>query len=366
MPTRWLAGSLGALVLVCGWLTPAARAGLYVSLEPLPIAVDENGKAEPLPFGQLQFALADLAAVGKPPLPGTAPTPERQKYLAARDRLLGGNTFTSRLTPEQTADLGAILIRLREYDPAITTLRRATQQKQPTFQGYTALAVLHLLRGEPHEALRVQQPALDLFPEQLPDATVAQTKWYRQLERTYFKRLIVLRARERDPVTGKSSLPESVDDLFGVRFVDETGNYRPGHLAPQERQKLPADALAIVQQLVLWLPDDSRLYWLLGEVYAALGDSASLQAAGKIFDQCVDSRQFHPKELGEHRRVVRELLAQQSTPDDSVDPAVPNPAAPAGELLVFDARTVTVLVVVGLVAVGLVVLQVRQLVKRRR
>ena len=365
MPRRWLAGWLGVVGLAWGWAGPPAWAGLYVSLEPLPIAVDPAGKAQPLPFGQLQFTLAELAAVGKPPLPGMAPTPERKAYLAARDRLLGGNTFTSRLTPEQTADLGAILIRLREYDPAITILRRATQQERPTFQSYTALAVLHLLRGEAHEALRVQQPALDIFPEQLPGATAAQTAWYRQLERTYFKRLIVLRARERDPVSGKSPLPESVDDLFGVRFVDEAGQYRPGQLAAAERQKLPADALAIVQQLVLWLPDDSRLYWLLGEVYAAQGDPASLQAAGKILDQCVDSRQFHPKELGEHRRVVRELLAQQRLPDDSVDPTPPTPA-PSGQLLTWDARTISVIVGVGLVAVGLVALQVRQLVKRRR
>ena len=50
-----------------------------------------------------------------------------------------------------------------------------------------------------------------------------------------------------------------------VRFANDGGIYQPGALATAERAKLPPDAIAIVQQLLLWYPTDSRLYWLLGE-----------------------------------------------------------------------------------------------------
>ena len=85
---------------------------------------------------------------------------------------------------------------------------------------------------------------------------------------------------------------------------------------PFKGKKLPDDAIAVVQQLLLWLPDDTRLYWLLAELYNADGAPAT---AARIFDECMDSRGFQTKQLGEHRRLVKEALASQqaAAPDDS-------------------------------------------------
>ena len=89
-----------------------------------------------------------------------------------------------------------------------------------------------------------------------------------------------------------------------MNFVNEAGAYEPGVLAEPRRPKLPPDALATVQQLVLWFPNDMRLYWLLAELYAAKGEFA---AAKKIMDECVDSGHYsNRKVLMQHREAVKD------------------------------------------------------------
>jgi hypothetical protein len=139
--------------------------------------------------------------------------------------------------------------------------------------------------------------------------TSRQLQWFQTAEK-YQLELVKLRYRElvrRPP--GRSQAPEKLDDLFRgdkgpVRFVGEEGRYQAGQLARAERAKLPPDALAIVQQLVIWFPDDTRLYWLLGEIYNAKGD---IEAAARIFDECVGNvRRFSAPDLRAHRLVVQE------------------------------------------------------------
>src|SRR5207244_13551603 len=141
-----------------------------------------------------------------------------------------------------------------------------------------------------------------------------------------------------------------------VRFVGESGQYEAGKLAATERAKLPAEALAIVQQLVIWLPEDTRLYWLLGELYNASGDIA---AAARIFDECVGNvRRFSAPDLRAHRLVVQEarpkdtgaLLEPAAAPRA---PAEPTPAPGSLPSWLPDSRQ---LVVVGGIAFLVVVL----------
>jgi tetratricopeptide (TPR) repeat protein len=101
----------------------------------------------------------------------------------------------------------------------------------------------------------------------------------------------------------------TVDDLFGVQFVGAGGAYEAGAIAPDQKSKLPADAFAIVQQLVLWYPFDARLYWLLGELYNANG---RMREAFAIFDECLYSRNFKADQLKEHKQIVEEALARLS------------------------------------------------------
>ena len=64
-----------------------------------------------------------------------------------------------------------------------------------------------------------------------------------------------------------------LDALFPrVHFVGPSGQYESGMLAAEQWANMPADALTIVKQLVLWFPHDSRLKWLLAELLNAGND----------------------------------------------------------------------------------------------
>src|SRR5262249_4628765 len=89
------------------------------------------------------------------------------------------------------------------------------------------------------------------------------------------------------------------DPSAPLRFVAEGGEYAAGEIAARERAKLPTDALAAVQQLLLWFPEDTRLYWLLGELLNA--DGQVIEAAG-ILDRCAYARNHPDPELKAHRR----------------------------------------------------------------
>src|SRR5262249_23670340 len=86
-----------------------------------------------------------------------------------------------------------------------------------------------------------------------------------------------------------------------------------------EKKKLPPDAIAVVQLLLLWSPEDTGLYWLLGELYAADGQ---LEEAKMIFDRCVDARQYsNRKVLKDHRQALIETLAARTKPaEQQADP----------------------------------------------
>ena len=46
---------------------------------------------------------------------------------------------------------------------------------------------------------------------------------------------------------------------------------------------MPKDAILIVQQLLIWTPDDYRLYWLLGELLNAQGEPESAKVVFEDF-----------------------------------------------------------------------------------
>src|SRR4029077_21067562 len=118
-------------------------------------------------------------------------------------------------------------------------------------------------------------------------------------------------------------------------------------LAAKEREKLPKGAVAIVQQLLIWIPgaapgmEDTRLYWLRGELYNAQGFTSN---AAYIFDRCVWSHRFAATELREHQKVVKDAL-----PPAEAIPQAPNtkadsvPSTPLPETRPMDVRQVTVI-----------------------
>jgi hypothetical protein len=87
-----------------------------------------------------------------------------------------------------------------------------------------------------------------------------------------------------------------------VAFVGASGKPEAGTIDPAARKKLPADDVAIVQQLALWLPGDGRLLWLLGELANAHGD---VRTAAAILEGVVTEFALTAPEARERRKLYR-------------------------------------------------------------
>lgn len=282
-------------------LTVAARAGLFDPKKPEVELLGSSG-LEALPHPAFVDRMADLLVVGNPSLPKNT---ERDKVIAARDALAKQPS----LTPHDRIRLAILRIRLREFDPALMELQQAYAANPRDFYAMSALGTVYQQMGQVPEAVRYLEAARDLFPADFPGSP-AQIAAVRDLLAAQLK-LARLRFREQAGRPGRRpSPPVDVDDLFGVRFVGPSGQYEPGNLAPDQKAKLPANAIATVQQLLLWLPDDARLYWLLGELYAADGE---LENALSVFEECLNVRRLDAPLLKQHRQAVRDAMDARRT-----------------------------------------------------
>src|SRR5262249_46041088 len=153
----------------------------------------------------------------------------------------------------ELADLGALYVRLGDPEKALGLLRPAQRAHPRHFHIAANLGTAFQQVGDLRQAALCLEQSARLAPRKLPQAGQHHLKLGRQ------------RLREKGEA-------ENVDNLFGVRYVDEKGEYTPGKLAAAQRKKLPAGAVAVVQQLALWLPSDGRLLWQLAELANAHGD----------------------------------------------------------------------------------------------
>lgn len=219
--------------------------------------------------------------------PGVAESPLRKSYYetavrleaAARDRPLSA---------DEVSDLGALWLRLGNAPKAVHILREGQRKYPRHFAILANLGSAWQKTGDLSQAAEALRQAVALAPE----------RWRKYEE--YHLRLVTLRMREPPGTV-------ALDDLFGVRFVADRGQYRAGQLAASERKKLPADAVAIAQQLALWMPDDARLIWLMAELANAQGD---LRAASDLFDMCVGQYALAAPEARSHRAIVKQALTQ--------------------------------------------------------
>jgi hypothetical protein len=179
------------------------------------------------------------------------------------------------LTADESADLGALYVRLGKPQQAIGILRPAARQHPEHFRIAAHLGTAWQLAGDLEQAAAALEDAVRLAPD----------KW-REGE-DYHLKLVRLRLRE-----GKREM-SAPDDLFGVRF---TG--RPG----ERLTDLPPNAVAVAQQLALWLPADGRLLWLLGELANAHGD---VRTAANILDGCVTEFGLSAADLRTRRQLYR-------------------------------------------------------------
>jgi tetratricopeptide (TPR) repeat protein len=251
-----------------------AHAGLHYSGEPL---------AE-LPSQWRGFLLdyRMLRLVSVKPAGTATPVPLRVRYEQEAAKL--AKTAKARpLTPDEAADLGALYLRLGEVVKAIEVLRPAQREHPTHFHLAANLGTAWQLNGDLAQAAATLQLAVRLAPG----------KWLRA-EELHLK-LVRQRLRERPGTLG-------LDDLFGIHYLGPSGKFEAGRIADADRKRLPSDAVALVQQLALWLPADGRLLWQLAELAGAHGD---VSTAAAMLEGCVTEFGLRHPDLIAHRQLFR-------------------------------------------------------------
>ena len=188
------------------------------------------------------------------------------------------------LTADEAADLGALYVRLGQPQKAVNGLRGAARQNPDHFRLAANLGTAWQLSGDLTQAALALEEAVRLAPASFKEAESLHLKLVRE-RATDGKRPALL-----------------LDNLFGVNYVGETGKPEPGTIAASEKKKLPANAVALVQQLALWLPNDGRLLWQLGELANAFGD---VRTAANLLDGCVTEFALESPDLRNRRLLYR-------------------------------------------------------------
>jgi tetratricopeptide (TPR) repeat protein len=285
-------------LLLAGLLVAAARAGLYNSAEP-PFPLNPGvekflDKLKDLrsyapPDGRTMFVESDL----------------RKDYLKKVEALREKQKATGRLSAEEAANLGAYLMRLRmtrvggiDLQEAQDVLQAAAENYPRDFHVQANLATLHQLMGN----LDLAERALERARELAPDQDSRRLEGYQLL-------LVRQRAGERP---GREP---SLDRLFPIRFVGESGQWEIGKIAAAEAAKISGglpEAKRVVEQLLVWFPTDGRLHWLLGEIANAEGD---VRGAFAAMHWAVNDARLSSADLRDHRSrlklVVDERIAEQ-------------------------------------------------------
>ena len=274
-------------VLAC--LPVSLRAGVYVPGEPPLFEVGEDGVALPLDFEQFKFELdrARAAMITDPPNEVRPAALERIDELAD--------------DPERVGERTALMIRVGDMTAALEQLGPAARQRRVAFPIYSHLAWAHFLSGQLPEAYSAHSLARDNFPREIEGYSSEQVGWYRGLEGGPVKQL--MRSRRSDD--------DGLDRIFeeDIPLFSEGAEYKVGPEDGLKTLGFRKDAIAVVQQLVLWAPTDTRLYWQLGELYNADGNP---KAAHTILDECTNARGYQNADLRDHRRILSKHIADQS------------------------------------------------------
>ncbi len=345
-----------ALVSLAVLLAADGRASLYHPDTDHPdntgvVPVDDAGAPTPLPFGEFQRRRVILQNVGLPdgPLELLDPNTKQMKLtdrgvVDARIKKARAKGTKGRTEAESVA-LAVDLLRFGRPDDAQEALRGLPNGFLPNIT-LAHISIAQDSRDRPgweraDDYLDFANSIAKAKPPVIRGVSAQNLAWQLKLDRGALAKLVRNRMKEsRDKPPPETELP---DQLWPVKFVNDAGQYEPGALAAAEKAKLPEgdfrEAIATVQQLVLWFPADVRLYWLLGELYAARGEKADaareekgdLDAALEIMNKCVESGRYsNRKVLMDHRELVSKAAqAAQAAQAAAIQlPVEANPPVP--------------------------------------
>ena len=188
-------------------------------------------------------------------------------------------------------------------------LRVLRQADQSFFLVKANLAATYQALNELDQAVAYEEQTLTSWPTIQPGWNNVELGWYRRVEGFYLK-LLQFRLAERNANEREFNQPnrpwDKMDDLFGKPHPGAGGvDYQAGELPWKLWGDLPPDGYAVVAQLLVWFPNDDRLYWQLGEIMNSIG---FVREAVKVFDDLSNRDLNGVREFREHRRALKETL----------------------------------------------------------
>jgi len=363
MRTPLLGVGLLGLVL----LTRPALGGVYLPGKDGPFPVSSDYRYFRLRLGDRQALLTTKKK--KPTKEEREKSPilnETWEEIEALEKKRAAKT----LTVEEGIRLGGTYLLVQDHASEALEVLKEVQEREPTnFMVLGNLATAYLLLRVPDRAVLTQVQMLDVkvWPREVAGWTPARLRWQRRVESFY---LAFLRERaeaarlETQPGVRK---PLQMDNLFpGVRFVGREGKYTAGEIDPRMMDRLPPDAIPIVEQLILWLPEGEAQgqTWLLAELFNA---HAEIRPASEILNVLVDKLGTSVPELTQHRRALMqavEALPPQKNETDKQEDTSPQDDSTPGALPNW--RTFGIGVGVGLIVGALLLLQLQQFFRSGR
>ena len=302
-----------AIFALLAW-APFAPAGIFSPNEPCPFEIAPDGAAKPLPLTVFKLFLNDRVAALQPNSPdiqpGTANAPTFKglaKLRSSRD-----------VEPDRAGMVGlsADLLRLGYFRGVVELLKPTLQDRSLNYALLAHVSLAHAALGDWDLAIKRNADAVldGEPPEKLAGTKAEQLKWMLKIDKAYTRTWLLAAQRDANP-RSKSDDPD-VLALF-----------------PKDP---PPDAVAVVQQLVLWAPLDTNLLWLLGSLYL---DNGQTMEAFDILEQCRERKMTWPKFRIQHARAEALFRAlpkdapEAALPTDDTD--VPNPPLPRGWDAIF-------------------------------
>jgi hypothetical protein len=358
-----------ALVLACLLaLCRTAPAGVYVTTPPDPFPVVTAQE-------KVKDRLSTLTMLGDSVQKAVSqPTTERQKLVKQVETALEPKYRAGELTLADRVNLSAAYIRLGRHAKAVLLLKEVLEGPQPVKEDaperFLLMANLAAALNDGNaellpRAIFAQDAAIKAAPAKPPVAGWSQEQWdrYRIVDNYYLKLLQLRRGEGKRAATWKT-----VDALFEkVQFVGPGGEFEAGKLSAEILHELPRDALPIVVQLLYWLPTDSRLYWLYGELLNAEG---RINEAYQVLDELTFARGLSAgiRELRQHRQILMEAkkaVAPAKADEPLLPTEEPKPAANPAAKPATEWRTLAIGFVTGLLVAAFGGLQLYLWLRRR-